>query len=114
MLAGKPPVIYGDGETSRDFTYISNVVNANIKAATAQDVGGEVFNVATGNPVTLNCLVDDINKILGTDIDPNYEDFRPGDIPHSHADISKAQNLLGYEVQTTFQSGLERTIEHLK
>lgn len=114
MLEGKQPTIFGDGETSRDFTYIDNVVHANIQAAAAKGAGGEVCNVATGNPITLNQLTQDINEILDTDIDPKYEDFRPGDIPHSHADISKAQRVLGYEVQTQFRAGLAKTIQHLK
>ena len=111
MLAGERPVIYGDGEQSRDFTYIDNVVEANILAAEG-DVSGEIFNVACGDRVTINELVETLNDALGTDIDPVYDDPRPGDVRHSMADISKAQELLGYEPDIEFEEGLERTLEH--
>lgn len=113
LLDGDRPVIYGDGEQSRDFTYIDNAVQANILAAEG-DVTGEAFNVASGGRVTINELVDRLNESLGTDIDPVYDDPRPGDIKHSHADISKAANLLGYEPQVGFSEGLERTIEYYR
>ena len=111
MLEGDRPVIYGDGEQSRDFTYIDNAVEANILAAEG-DVTGEAFNVATGGRVTVNELVEKLNEHLGTDIEPVYDDPRPGDVRHSHADISKARDLLGYTVETDFGEGLERTIEY--
>jgi nucleoside-diphosphate-sugar epimerase len=109
MLDGQRPVIYGDGEQSRDFTYIDNVVQANILAAES-DVTGEVFNVACGDRYTVNELVQYINDNLGTDIDPIYDDPRPGDVKHSMADISKAEELLGYEPEVQFEEGLKRTI----
>ncbi len=109
MLAGDRPVIYGDGEQSRDFTYIENAIQANIKAAEG-DVTGEAFNVGTGGRVTVNELVESLNELLQTDIDPIYDDPRPGDVRHSHADISKAQKLLAYEPEFWFEEGLERTI----
>jgi nucleoside-diphosphate-sugar epimerase len=109
MLDGQQPVIYGDGEQSRDFTYIDNVVQANILAAES-DVTGEVFNVACGDRYTVNELVQYINDNLGTDIDPIYDDPRPGDVKHSMADISKAEELLGYEPEVQFEEGLKRTI----
>lgn len=111
MLDGDRPVIYGDGEQSRDFTYIDNAVEANILAAEGDDTG-EAFNVATGGRVTVNELVEKLNEHLGTDIEPVYDDPRPGDVRHSHADISKARDLLGYTVETDFGEGLERTIEY--
>ena len=113
MLAGDRPVIYGDGEQSRDFTYIENAIQANIKAAEG-DVTGEAFNVGTGGRVTVNELVESLNELLKTEIDPIYDDPRPGDVRHSHADISKAEELLGYEPTVGFDKGLERTIPVLK
>lgn len=113
MLDEERPVIYGDGEQSRDFTYIDNAIQANVRAAEG-DVTGEAFNVGTGGRVTVNELVERINDDLGTDISPIYDDPRPGDVPHSHADISKARELLGYEPVVPFDEGLERTIKSLR
>lgn len=112
MLGGQRPTIFGDGTVSRDFTYISNVVAGNILASEvpAQDVSGEIINVACGNNISLNELVDTLNKILKTGLDPIYESPRKGDIAHSCADISKAQRLLGYEPQASFSEGLEKTV----
>jgi len=89
------------------------VVHANILAAES-DVTGEAFNVGCGGRKTVNELVDDINELLGTDIAPRYDSPRPGDVRHSHADISKAQELLGYEPVTGFSDGLERSIEYYR
>jgi nucleoside-diphosphate-sugar epimerase len=113
MLDGKRPVIYGDGRQSRDFTFIDNAVQANILAAES-DVSGEVFNVGCGGRVTVNELVDTLNGILSTDLDPVYDDPRPGDVRHSHAEISKAGELLNYEPDIGFTEGLERTIPYYK
>lgn len=113
MLRDERPIIYGDGKQSRDFTYIENAIQANILAAEG-DVTGEAFNVGIGGRVTINELVDRINDQLGTSIDPIYGDPRPGDVRHSHADISKARNLLDYEPIVTFETGVERTIEALQ
>lgn len=113
MLADERPNIYGDGEQSRDFTYIDNVVEANVRAAES-DVTGEAFNVGCGGRVTLNELVDTLNDLLDTEIEPTYDDPRPGDVRHSHADISKARELIGYEPSVSFEDGLERTIEFLQ
>jgi len=113
LLNGNQPPIYGDGEQSRDFTYIDNVIQANVKAAES-GVGGEVFNIACGDRITVNELVDKLNNIIGTGIEPLYEDPRPGDVKHSHADISKAKSQIGYEPQVTVDQGLTQTIEYLK
>ncbi|WP_254840519.1 SDR family oxidoreductase [Natronomonas marina] len=113
MLDDERPVIFGDGEQSRDFTYIDNAVEANVLAAEG-DVTGEAFNVGTGGRVTVNGLVDALNEQLGTDIDPVHDDPRPGDVRHSHADISKAEELLGYDPEVGFEEGLERTIEYYR
>ncbi|WP_257299940.1 NAD-dependent epimerase/dehydratase family protein [Haloarchaeobius sp. FL176] len=111
MLDGERPVIYGDGEQSRDFTYVENVIQANILAAEG-NVSGEMFNAACGGRVTVNELVETLNDLLGTDLEPRYDDQRPGDVRHSHAEISKAKELLGYEPTVDFSDGLKRTISY--
>ena len=98
MKENKRPVIYGDGTQSRDFTYVSNNVEANILACTAPGAAGEVFNIACGERYTLTDLVDSINTLLGKDIEPIFNETRPGDVKHSLAGIEKAQNLLGFGV----------------
>jgi nucleoside-diphosphate-sugar epimerase len=109
MLDGERPTIYGDGEQSRDFTYVDNVVQANRRAA-ASDCSGAVLNVGCGSNVTVNELVDHCNEILGTDIEAVHDDPRPGDVRHSHADVSKARERIGYEPNVDFREGLERTV----
>ncbi len=111
LLAGEPPVIYGDGEQSRDFTYIDNVVDANLRAAEARQASGEVINVATGERITLNQLLAELQKIIGTDLQPHYAEKRAGDVRHSLADISRARQLLGYEPTVSLAEGLRRTVE---
>lgn len=113
MLDDQRPVIYGDGEQSRDFTYVRNAVAANRLAADSS-VEGEMFNVACGQRTTINELVEKINEVLGTDIHPVYDDPRPGDVRHSEADISKASELLGYSPEVGFDKGLERTIDYFR
>jgi len=113
MLEGERPTIYGDGEHSRDFTYIDNAVQANICAAESL-CSGEQLNVACGNRFTLNTLVDSLNDILGTDIEPVYDSPRPGDVKHSKADISRAMELVGYEPTVDFREGLERTVDWMR
>jgi nucleoside-diphosphate-sugar epimerase len=110
MTRGLPPKIFGDGSQSRDFTYIDNVVQANLRACEAPGVGGEVFNVACGQRYTLLDLVAALNKILGTSLEPTFGPRRQGDVMHSLADIEKARRLLGYEPSTSFDEGLERTV----
>lgn len=110
---GRRPVIYGDGTQSRDFTYVSNNVEANLLACTAPDVAGEVFNIACGERYTLLDLVHTINEILGTRVEPLFEPPRPGDVKHSLADIEKAKRMLGFEVKVKFREGLEKTIQTL-
>ena len=112
-LAGQPPVIYGDGEQSRDFTYVENVVLANMLAMDAPDVAGRVYNVACGERVTLNRLVLELRDLLGFDIDPVYAAPRPGDVRHSLADLSLARRELGYEPSVLVRDGLERTLQHV-
>ena len=111
LLAGKAPTIHGDGEQSRDFTYIDNVVSANLKALTAPKLAGEVVNVALGKRTTLNELYRMIQEILGTDIDAQYGPTRAGDVKHSEAAIGRAESLLGYETLVGVEDGIRRTIE---
>ncbi len=110
MLNGERPVIYGDGEQSRDFTYIDNVTQANVLAAEGDSTGIAV-NVGCGDRITITELVDQINDVLGTDIKPIYDEPRPGDVRHSMADISLAREELGYEVNIEFRDGLKQTVE---
>lgn len=114
MLAGRPPVVYGDGQQSRDFTFIENVQQANFLAATARQVNGEVVNIATGASVTLLEMIEMINRMIGANIRPVHEPQRPGDVRHSLADISAARSLLGYRVLVPFEEGLRRTLEHYR
>ncbi|MEA3459472.1 MAG: SDR family oxidoreductase [Chloroflexota bacterium] len=111
MLQDERPVIYGDGFQSRDFTYVTNVVQANLLAAQAEGVAGEVLNIACGKRYNLLELVQAINRILGTSLTPIHTAPRPGDVRHSQADISKAEGMLGYRVEVAFEEGLRETIE---
>ena len=111
MLRGERPTIYGDGEQSRDFTFVANVVDANLLAAQARDAPGRVLNIACGSRTTVNDLVRTLNLILRTQIEPIYADPRPGDVKHSLADISAAREVLGYEPKTDFETGLAQTVE---
>ena len=110
MLAGRRPTVYGDGLQSRDFTYVDNNVQANLLAATAPGVAGQTFNIACGERYSLLDLIAALNRILGTDIEPLYGPPRPGDVKHSLADITLAQERLGYVVRVGFEEGLERTV----
>ncbi len=111
MLRGQPPIIFGDGTQSRDFTFIEDVVRANLLAADAETVHGEVVNIACGERTDLNTMVGLFNEVLGTDYEPIYEPPRPGDVKHSLADVSAAHALLGYEPSVPFRQGLEQTID---
>jgi len=111
ILKNKPPTIYGDGQQSRDFTYIDNVVEANLLAAAAKKTSGEVVNIACGKSVTVNEIIDMINKITGKKVKPIYTDPQPGDVKHSLADISAAKKLLGYDPKISFEQGLEMAID---
>ena len=111
MLRGKSPPIYGDGEQSRDFTFIDNVVEANLKACKAKKASGGVFNIACGKSVTINELVKRLNKILQTRIKPTYQSPRKGDVRYSLADISQARKTLYYSPEIGFDAGLEKTVQ---
>jgi len=113
MLRGEQPTIFGDGETSRDFTYIDNAVEANLLAcqAPANQAAGQVFNIATGRRVTLNEAFKALQGVTSYSGQPRYEPERKGDIKHSLADISNAQAGLGYNTKVDFEEGLRRTVE---
>jgi UDP-glucose 4-epimerase len=110
-LTGKQPVVNGDGEQSRDFTFVENVVDANLRACEAQGVAGMVFNVGTGERHTLNDLLRSLSKIVMRPLDAVYASARLGDVRHSQADIGSARRYLGYQPKVNFQEGLERTVE---
>jgi nucleoside-diphosphate-sugar epimerase len=110
ILRSEPPTIYGDGEQTRDFTYIDNVVHANLLAAQAPRVAGEVVNVACGERVSVNQIIAQINKLLGKNVSPAYVPDRPGDVKHSLADITRAREVIGFEPIVPFDEGLRRAI----
>ncbi len=115
LLSGEAPTINGDGKQSRDFTYIDNVVQANLKAALSPDeAAGEAFNIAYGGREYLIDVYNSITEALGVDIQPNFGPDRAGDIKHSNADISKAQRILGYAPEYSFDRGLKEAIEWYK
>jgi len=107
------PVVYGDGRQSRDFTYVDNVVDANLRAASAARLGGESINVAAGDPRSVLEVLDAIGKHFGYHLEPAFEPARPGDIRDSHADISLAREMLGYAPRVGFADGLGKTAEWL-
>jgi nucleoside-diphosphate-sugar epimerase len=109
VLEGRSPIVHGDGEQSRDFTYIDNAVEANVLAAVADGVAGETFNIACGERTSLNKIVDGIARLVNREISVVNTDPRPGDVPHSLASISKAEEMLGYVPKVGFQEGLQRT-----
>jgi UDP-glucose 4-epimerase len=111
LSAGRGPTIFGDGEQSRDFTYIENVVDANMAALVAPEAAGHVFNVACGRRTTLNELARELIARLGADVEPSYWPERPGDVRHSLADVSKAAAILGYAPKVDLCDGLARTVE---
>lgn len=114
FLNDQAPEIFGDGEQSRDFTFVNNVVEANLLAANSENGNGEVFNVACNGQTSLNQLVDELCKITGKDIKPNYKEKRLGDVPHSRADISKINKIFGYEPKVEFKEGLIKTFNWYK
>src|SRR5262249_1121958 len=116
LLKGEPPVIYGDGEQSRDFTYIANVVDANLRAAEFNGAGeaakavGQVLNLGIGERITLNQLLAELQKIIGANLPARYEETRAGDVRHSLADISRAKELIGYRPLVGLAEGLKHTV----
>ncbi len=115
LLNNERPVIFGDGEQSRDFTYIDNVVAANLSAASAPNAAGKVINVANGQRVTLNQLLEELKQLTGhTNVTAEYREPRVGDVRHSLADISMARELLAYESRVDLREGLQRTLNWWK
>jgi UDP-glucose 4-epimerase len=110
LTAGRSPTIHGDGQQSRDFTFVADAVQANLLAAEAPGVGGRVYNVACGQRTTLLELVQFLNELLGTAIVPTYTAPRPGDVKHSQADIQRARAELGYRPTTDVPAGLDRCL----
>ena len=116
IIEGKEIIINGDGKTSRDFTYISNVIYANELSlfSSNENALNQVYNVACGECFSLNQIIEYLNQFAGTNINPTYKSERPGDVKHSLADISKIKENLGFVVQTNFRNGLEQTYDYLK
>jgi UDP-glucose 4-epimerase len=113
-LRGQPLEVHGDGTQSRDFTYIDNVVEANVLAAAAAGVGGEVFNVGCGERVSLLAIIGHLERTLGVALERRHTPPRPGDVPHTLADVGKAKRLLGYTPVVGFAEGLDRTVAYFK
>lgn len=111
FLDEEQPVVYGDGEQTRDFTYVENAVQANLLACEAPGASGEVFNVGTGGRVSLNQTLELLRRVTGKKLEAKYEPPREGDIRDSQADISKAREYLGYEPTVGFEEGLQKTFE---
>jgi len=111
LIENRSPKIYGDGEQTRDFTYVANVVDGVLKACEAPGASGEVINVATGGRISLNQLFETMKKLLSATVSPDYAEPRAGDVKDSQADIAKAQRILGYEPSVSFEEGLRRTVE---
>jgi len=110
LLEGKAPTIYGDGEQSRDFTYIANVVNANLAACEAPIKGAKVYNIACGGRYTLNQLFEALSSRMGSSLRPTYGPARAGDVKHSMAGIDRIQRELGFKVEVSFEEGIDRTV----
>jgi len=113
IAAERPVTIFGDGGQARDFTYVANVVDANLRAADAEGANGRIFNVAAGAPHSVTELIDTIGKLLGKEVEKIFADPRPGDIRDSFADVTAAREILGWEPQVGFEEGLRRTADAL-
>ena len=111
LLEKRSPTIYGDGEQTRDFTYVANVVDGVLRASEAPGASGEIINVATGGRISLNQLFEEMRKLVGADVRPAYAEPRRGDVRDSQADITKARELLGYEPFVAFEEGLSKTVD---
>jgi UDP-glucose 4-epimerase len=114
MLRGKRPMVFGDGQQSRDFTYVEDVVRGNLLAAGHPNAVGRIFNIACGRQQSLLQLIASINAVLGTSIEPEFAPARAGDVRESLADISAAREVLGYEPAIDFDEGLRRSIEYYR
>lgn len=114
VLDGSNPTIFGDGTQTRDFTYISNIVDANLLAMAAPEVAGQSLNVACGGRISLNEVVATISELTGRQVEPRYDMPRVGDVPHSMASIDRARELLGFEPAVDFRDGLAQTLQHFR
>jgi nucleoside-diphosphate-sugar epimerase len=111
LLENRAPTIYGDGEQTRDFTYVANVVDGVLRACTSPGAVGRVINVATGSRVSLNQLFEAMKRLIGADVTPQYGPSRAGDVQDSQADITRAREILGYQPIVSFEEGLKRTVD---
>ena len=111
LLQNRPPTIFGDGEQTRDFTYVANVVDGVLRACEAPKANGQIINVATGGRISLNELFRTMRRLTGATVEPVYAETRAGDVSDSQADISLAREILGYEPTVSFEDGLERTVD---
>jgi len=111
LQSGKSPIVFGNGEQSRDFTFVANAVEANLLALVSEQAPGNNYNIACGGQYTLNRLLDELRDIIGVDTKAQYNPPRKGDIVHSFADISKAKNDIGYKPKVGFREGLQKTVE---
>jgi nucleoside-diphosphate-sugar epimerase len=114
MIDGVAPTIHGDGEQSRDFNYVDNVVDANLAAMAAKKAAGEIYNIGTGRGVTVNELVATLNQVLGSDLQAEHGESRTGDVRTSVAAIDKARKELGYEPRVGFEAGLQQTVDWMR
>ena len=114
FLTNMQPTVYGDGEQSRDFTYVDNVVYGNLLAVEAQDAPGKVMNLACGGQLTLNQLLDHLRNITGSDTEAVYTDPRPGDVLHSWADVTVSEQVLGYKTQVSLEEGLRKAVDYFR
>jgi len=113
IWAGRPVPIYGDGMQSRDFTFVANVVDANLLAATTEGASGRIVNIATGSPISVNELADTIGRVLDREVEKTYLPPKPGEVRDSSADLTEARELLGYETRVGLEEGLRRTADFL-
>jgi UDP-glucose 4-epimerase len=111
LLEKRRPTIYGDGEQTRDFTYVANVVDGVLRACEAPRASGQVINVATGSRISLNQLFESMRRLIGADVQPLYQGDRAGDVRDSQADISRAKDILGYQPIVPFEEGLRLTVD---
>lgn len=114
LIEGRSPVVFGDGEQSRDFTYIDNVIQANLLAMSARYLHGEAINIACGKRTSLNQLLDILKQILGSKTSPIYQEPRKGDVKHSLADVTKGKQILNYEPQVGIETGLKKTVAYFQ
>jgi UDP-N-acetylglucosamine 4-epimerase len=110
LAEGRAPIIYGDGQQTRDFIHVSDVVSVNLRAAQARNIGGEILNVASGQPRSILEVAETLGAVMGIPVVPRHAEPRPGDIRHSHADIGKTRRVLDYEPSVSFEDGLRQAV----